>query len=77
MCLFSGRVAPCATVWASPERRVQAAMLRAGVGCAVLARSARSAASTTQSLGHAGQQRLSLLDGSADPDDVKAPAILT
>ena len=40
--LFRARVAPCATVWATPERRVQAAMLRVGVRCAALARSARS-----------------------------------
>src|SRR5215207_1006876 len=40
-CLFrtgSRRVRRC---WAPPERRVQAAMLRVGVRCAALARSAR------------------------------------
>jgi hypothetical protein len=42
LCLFSGRAALCVTVWAIPERRVQAAILRVGVGCAALARSARS-----------------------------------
>jgi hypothetical protein len=39
LCLL-GRIAPYATVTA--ERRVQAAMLRLGVCCAVLARSVRS-----------------------------------
>ena len=40
--LLSGRIAPCATVWASTEWRIQAAMLRVGVRCAALARSVRS-----------------------------------
>jgi hypothetical protein len=40
--LVFGRIARSATVWAIPERRVQAAMLRVGVGWAALARSARS-----------------------------------
>jgi len=42
LCLFSGRIASCGMVWAIPERRAQAAMLRVGVRCAALARSARS-----------------------------------
>jgi hypothetical protein len=40
--LVLGRVALCSTVLANPEWRVQAAMLRVGVCCAALARSARS-----------------------------------